>query len=64
MTLKEQFLAIATYEEFDHRRAEFRSLPIDAEIAEHLGELFGPLSNPPGEVFKNAPGKGLPLWEK
>lgn len=39
MTIKEKFLAIETYEEFDRRRAEFRDLKLadaDDDIWEHI----------------------------
>ena len=41
MSLKEKFLEIHTYEEFDKRREEFRNLDIkDKEVLNHLDELF------------------------
>lgn len=43
MTIKEKFLAIETYEEFDRRRAEFRDLKLadaDDDIWEHMAKIF------------------------
>ncbi len=41
MTLKETFLEIKTYEEFDKRREEFRQLDwSDAEIRQHVSDIF------------------------
>lgn len=38
--LKQQFLEIKSYEEFDRRREEFRDLKFDEEIRKHLGRIF------------------------
>ena len=40
MGLKDEFLKIETYEEFDRRREEFRDLKYDKEIGEHLDKIF------------------------
>ena len=40
MSLKDQFLKIETYEEFDRRREEFRELKYVKEIGEHLDKIF------------------------
>lgn len=39
-TLKEKFLEVKNYEEFDARREEFRNLPFDEDIRKHLGVIF------------------------
>ena len=36
MTLKEEFLSITSYEEYDKQREKFRSLPRDSEVRAHL----------------------------
>ena len=40
MTLKEEFLAISSYEEFDSKREAFRTLIIDNDVLEHLNHIF------------------------
>ena len=41
MSLKEEFMKITTYEEWDRRRDEFRGLDAgDMEIRKHLNELY------------------------
>jgi len=41
MSLKEEFMKITTYEEWDRRRDEFRGLDAgDTEIRKHLNELY------------------------
>lgn len=63
MTDKEKFLSIETYEEFDRRRNEFKSLPLsDKEIVEHAAKIFPKLSNTKEELYKNPPGSGKSLW--
>ncbi len=42
MTLKEEFLSITSYEEYDKQREKFRSLPRDSEVRAHLDKLYGP----------------------
>ena len=37
--LKDEFMKIKTYEEFDRRREEFRGLVIDEDTLEHFGEI-------------------------
>ena len=50
MNLKEQFLAIGTYEEYCKNKPLFKELGFDAEIRAHYVELFleagAPRSNP------------------
>lgn len=46
MSLKEEFLKIITYEEYDKRRSEFKSLDwSDKENGEHLNSLFPKMTN-------------------
>ncbi len=45
MSLKEEFLKISTYEEYDKRREEFRNLVRDKEVLNHLNELYPTLDN-------------------
>lgn len=41
MTLKEEFLKITSYEEYDKIRNHFRNLDIqDKEVIEHLNQLY------------------------
>lgn len=41
MTLKDKFLSIKTYEEYEPIRREFDGLDFsDKEVREHFGELF------------------------
>lgn len=40
MTLKDKFLEISSYEEFDKRREEFKQLKIDEDVKKHLGKIF------------------------
>lgn len=39
-TLKEKFLEVKSYEEFDARREEFRGLKPDKEILDHAAKFF------------------------
>ena len=51
MSLKEKFLQVSTYQEFDKQRNEFKNLNLqDAEILNHLKELFPKVNN---TDFKN-----------
>lgn len=54
MTLKEKFLAVKSYEEFDKKRAEFRGLDAsDKDIQKHFLEIFpkpSPPFGPDGEI--------------
>ena len=59
MTLREKFLAIQTYEEFDRRREEFKDIPADKEILQHMDKIFPPISNPDMELYKT-PGSHCP----
>jgi hypothetical protein len=46
MSVKEEFLKIKTYEEYDKRRDEFRGMDImDKEIIQHLNDLYPTLDN-------------------
>lgn len=46
MSLKQKFLKIKTYQEFDKRRNEFKNLKLqDTEISNHLKELFPSVDN-------------------
>lgn len=46
MSVKEEFLKITSYEEFDKRRKEFSDLNIhDTEVSNHLKELFPIVDN-------------------
>lgn len=40
MTKREELLSIDTYEEFDKRRNEFKSLPTDLETIQHVSKLM------------------------
>ena len=41
MSLKEEFMKIITYEEWDKRRHEFKGLDAgDMEVRKHLNELY------------------------
>ena len=41
MSLKEEFMKITTYEEWDRRRDEFKGLDAgDMEVRKHLNELY------------------------
>jgi len=41
MSLKEEFMKITTYEEWDKRRHEFKGLDAgDTEVRKHLNELY------------------------
>ncbi len=51
MNIKEKFLEVKTYEEFDKRREEFRGIDVsDKEILDHLDSLFPKVDN---TDFKN-----------
>ena len=41
MNLKEEFLNITSYEEYDKQREKFGTLPRDAEFLSHLDKLYG-----------------------
>ena len=41
MSLKEEFLQIKTYEEYEPQREKFRSLVRDKEVLAHLDKLYG-----------------------
>ena len=46
MSLKQKFLKIKTYQEFDKRRNEFKNLNLqDTEISNHLKELSPSVDN-------------------
>ena len=63
MTPKEKLLKMKTYQEFDENRELFKDLKPDKEIIEHLSKITPKSPNPQGEVYKNPPGSGKPLWE-
>ena len=53
MALKEKFLKIETYEEFDKRREEFRGIDMfDKEIRIHANKIFGKHPSPDEELYK------------
>lgn len=41
MSLKEDFMKIKSYEEFDKQREKFKDLQYDKEILNHMNEIFG-----------------------
>ena len=41
MNLKEEFLNITSYEEYNKQREKFGTLPRDAEFLSHLDKLYG-----------------------
>ena len=46
MSLKEEFIKITTYEEWDKRRHEFKGLDAgDMEVRKHLNELYPTADN-------------------
>ncbi|MEE0740784.1 MAG: hypothetical protein U0M21_00620 [Emergencia sp.] len=59
MSLKEEFLNIKNYKEFDKRRDEFRTLKVDEEVREHLGVIFNKVYFAPKDfhvdVFRKTP---------
>lgn len=69
MNLKEDFLKINTYEEYDKRRAEFKDLDMnDSEVKEHWRRLFptiGGLGDEDGiitEVYSEISKGGKRRW--
>ena len=51
MSLKEEFMKITTYEEWDKRRHEFKGLDAgDTEVRKHLNELYPTADN---SVYEN-----------
>lgn len=58
MTIKEQFLAVETYEEFDRRRKEFKGLENDKEVIEHAAKIFPKVSDTKEELYKMPPSQG------
>ena len=40
INLKQKFIEIESYEEFDRRREEFIGLKFDEDIRKHLGKIF------------------------
>ncbi len=55
MTLKEKFLQIKTYKEFNEQRELFKKLKPDKEIIEHLSKITPKSPNPPEELYKTVP---------
>lgn len=51
MTVKELFLKIETYEEFDKRRDEFKELEMDKDILEHMSKIFPKASDTKEELY-------------
>lgn len=46
MTVKEKFLSIKTYKDFDMRRNEFKNLDVrDPEVRQHFYVIFPTLDN-------------------
>ena len=46
MNLKEEFMKITTYEEWDKRRYEFKALDMsDEEVRKHFGDLYPKLEH-------------------
>ena len=41
MNLKEDFLKIKSYDEFDRQREKFKDLKNDEEVLDHLDKIFG-----------------------
>ena len=39
-TLKEKFLEVKNYEEFEARREEFNGLRLDKEVLDHTAKIF------------------------
>lgn len=58
MTVKEKFLAIETYEEFDRNRKEFKNLAFDKEVLDHMSKIFPKPYGGKEELYKTPPGKG------
>ena len=70
MTLRDEFLKINTYKEYDGKREKFRPLDWkDPELRKHLNSLYPDLDKTGcengiiAEVYKNPPGSGKSLWE-
>lgn len=70
MTLRDEFLKINTYKEYNEKREKFRSLDWkDPELRKYLNSLY-PVLDKTGyengiieEVYKNTLGSGKSLWE-
>jgi len=58
MSPKEELLKIATYEEFDHRREEFRGLKMDEDVKNHLAKIFPKCNAGKEELYKTPPQSG------
>jgi hypothetical protein len=65
MSLKDEFLKLKTYEEYDAVRDKFRSLAMDEDVAKHYDEIFGKCyvggdikNGLIEELYKTPPGKG------
>ena len=52
MTIKEKFLMLKSYEEFDKRREEFKGLKMDSDVLEHMGKIFPTVSGTKEELFR------------
>lgn len=58
MSVKEKFLLLESYEEFDNRRSEFKKLKMDKEVLEHMAKIFPKVSATTEELYKTPPHKG------
>lgn len=58
--MKEEFLKLESYEEFNERRNEFEGLEIDKDIIAHMGKIFPKL--PTDGLDKD--GNPIELYEK
>ena len=59
MTDKEKFLTIDTYEEFDRRREEFKSLKMsDEDVRNHMAKIFPKCYGGKEELYKTRPQPG------
>ena len=58
MTEKERFLSLKSYEEFDRRRQEFRTLKFDKEIVDHMSKIFPKPSETTEELYKTSRRQG------
>lgn len=64
MTVKELFLNIETYEEFDKRREEFKKLEMDKDVLEHMSKMFPKVSDTKEELYSYRPDGSLMLGGK
>ena len=45
MSMKEEFMKLKSYEEFDSRRNEFKGLKTDQDVVAHMGKIFPKLAS-------------------